>query len=49
MKNVALAAVIGILTAGSLAIAPSAKADIDMECHPGCWGAIAASQKAIAR
>lgn len=45
MKTVALAAVIGILTAvaGSLVIAPPAKADIDMECHPGCWGAIAAS------
>jgi hypothetical protein len=44
MRNVGLAAVIGVLVAaGSLAAAPVARADIDLECHPGCWGAIAAS------
>jgi len=42
--NVALAAAIGVLVAaGSLVAAPVAKADIDFECKPGCWGAIAAS------
>jgi hypothetical protein len=42
MRNVALAAVIGLLfAAGSLVAAPVARAD----CNPfeGCWGAIAAS------
>jgi hypothetical protein len=29
--------------AASLVDAPVAKADIDFECKPGCWGAIAAS------
>jgi len=24
--------------------APAAKADVSIECHPGCWGAIATSQ-----
>jgi len=44
MRNVALAAVIGVLVAaGSLVAAPVAKADIDFECKPGCWGAAAAS------
>jgi len=44
MRNVGSAAVIGVLVAaGSLMGAPAAKADIDMECTPGCWGAIAAS------
>ena len=43
-NDVALAAVIGVLVAaGSLVAAPAAKADIDFECKPGCWGAIAAS------
>jgi hypothetical protein len=43
-RNVALAAVIGVLVAaGSLVAAAVAKADIDFECEPGCWGAIAAS------
>ena len=43
-RNVALAAVIGVLVAaGSLVAAPVAKADIDFQCKPGCWGAIAAS------
>ena len=43
-RNVALAAAIGVLAAaGSLVAAPVAKADIDFECKPGCWGAIAAS------
>ena len=43
-RNVALSAVIGVLiAAGSLVAAPVAKADIDFECKPGCWGAIAAS------
>ena len=43
MRNVALAAVTGLLVAaGSLAAAPVARAD---HCNPfeGCWGAIAAS------
>jgi hypothetical protein len=44
MRNVAPATVIGVLVAaGSLVAAPVAKADIDFECRPGCWGAIAAS------
>jgi hypothetical protein len=43
-RNVALAAAIGVLAAaGSLVAAPTGKADIDFECKPGCWGAIAAS------
>ena len=43
-RNVALSAVIGVLVAaGSLVAALVAKADIDFECKPGCWGAIAAS------
>jgi hypothetical protein len=43
-RNVALAAVIGVLVAaGSLVAAPVAKADVEFECTPGCWGAIAAS------
>ena len=43
-RNVALAAVIGVLVAaGSVVAAPVAKADIEFECTPGCWGAIAAS------
>ncbi|MGO9926294.1 MAG: DUF4189 domain-containing protein [Mycobacterium sp.] len=44
MRNVAPAAVVGVLAAaGSLVAAPVAKADIDFACRPGCWGAIAAS------
>ena len=44
IRNVGLAAGIGILvSAGSLVAAPVAKADIDFECKPGCWGAAAAS------
>ncbi len=44
MRNIALAALIGVLVgAGSLLAAPAAKADIDFYCRPGCWGAIAAS------
>jgi len=40
--NVGLAAGIGVLVAaGSLVAAPVAKADIDFECKPGCWGAAA--------
>jgi hypothetical protein len=43
-RDVALAAVIGVLVAaGSVVAAPVAKADIEFECTPGCWGAIAAS------
>jgi hypothetical protein len=46
-RNVALAAVIGVLVAaGSLVAAPVVKADIDFECKPGCWGAAAASTSA---
>jgi len=41
-RTIALAAVIGVLVAaGSMVAAPVAKADIDFECKPGCWGAIA--------
>jgi hypothetical protein len=44
MRNVVLGAVIGVLAAaGPIAVTPAAKADIPLECHPGCWGAIAAS------
>ncbi|MGO9154147.1 DUF4189 domain-containing protein [Mycobacterium sp.] len=44
MRKVGLAAVIGVgVAAGSMVAAPVAKADISLECHPGCWGAIAAS------
>jgi hypothetical protein len=44
MRNVVLAALIGVLVvAGSPLAAPVARADIGLECHPGCWGAIAAS------
>src|SRR5262245_57906056 len=32
-----------VVAAGSLVAAPVAKADIDFECRPGCWGAAAAS------
>jgi hypothetical protein len=34
---------LSLVGAGSLVAAPVAKADIDFECKPGCWGAIAAS------
>ena len=34
---------LSLFAAGSLAAAPVAKADIDFECKPGCWGALAAS------
>jgi Domain of unknown function (DUF4189) len=44
MRNVALPAGMAVLVAaGSLAAAPAARADIDFECKPGCWGAAAAS------
>jgi hypothetical protein len=45
-KILALALLSGGLSlyvAGSLVAAPVAKADIDFECRPGCWGALAAS------
>ncbi|MUL63166.1 hypothetical protein BOO86_01705 [Mycobacterium sp. CBMA 234] len=32
-----------LLFVGMTLTAPNAKADIDFECKPGCWGAIAAS------
>jgi hypothetical protein len=32
-----------LFTAGSLVAAPVVNADIDFECKPGCWGALAAS------
>ncbi|MDR3658948.1 MAG: DUF4189 domain-containing protein [Mycobacterium sp.] len=32
-----------LIGAGSPVAVPAAKADIDFECKPGCWGAIAAS------
>jgi Domain of unknown function (DUF4189) len=34
---------LSLLAAGSLMTAPVTKADIDFECKPGCWGALAAS------
>jgi hypothetical protein len=34
---------LSLIGAGSLVAAPVAKADIDFECKPGCWGAIATS------
>jgi Domain of unknown function (DUF4189) len=44
MRIVVLAAVTGLVVAAGLLVgAPAANADIDMECTPGCWGAIAAS------
>lgn len=44
MKNVVLATAIGVLVAaGSTLAAPAAEADIDFECKPGCWGALATS------
>jgi hypothetical protein len=44
IRNVGLAAGVGVLVAaGSLVGAPPAGADLDFECKPGCWGAIAAS------
>jgi hypothetical protein len=33
----------GLVVAGSVVAAPTANADIDFECKPGCWGAAAAS------
>lgn len=41
MRNVVLAAAIGVLVAAGSLVAPAAHADIPLECHPGCWGAIA--------
>jgi hypothetical protein len=32
-----------VVAGGSLVAAPAARADIDFECKPGCWGAAAAS------
>jgi hypothetical protein len=32
-----------VVAGGSLVTAPAARADIDFECKPGCWGAAAAS------
>ncbi|OBJ09698.1 DUF4189 domain-containing protein [Mycobacterium sp. 1465703.0] len=44
MRNVALAAVTGLLVAAVPVVAtPRAAADISLYCRPGCWGAIAAS------
>jgi hypothetical protein len=34
---------LSLFVSGSLVAAPVAKADIDFECRPGCWGALAAS------
>ena len=41
LNKPAIAAV--LIAAGPLVAAPVAKADIDFECKPGCWGAAAAS------
>ena len=38
-----LSAGLGLVAAGSLVAAPVANADLDFECRPGCWGALAAS------
>jgi hypothetical protein len=32
-----------LVAAGSLLAAPVANADLDFECRPGCWGALATS------
>lgn len=32
-----------LLVGGMTAVMPAATADVDFECKPGCWGAIAAS------
>jgi hypothetical protein len=32
-----------VVAGGSLVTSPIARADIDFECKPGCWGAAAAS------
>jgi Domain of unknown function (DUF4189) len=34
---------LSLFAAGSLVAAPVANADLDFECRPGCWGALAAS------
>jgi hypothetical protein len=34
---------LSVFAAGSLVAAPVANADLDFECRPGCWGALAAS------
>ena len=43
MKSIGLVTAIGVVAAGLLVAAPVAKADISLQCRPGCWGAIAAS------
>jgi hypothetical protein len=44
LRVVVLAAAVSLaVTAGSLLAASVATADIDFECTPGCWGAVAAS------
>ena len=47
LNKIAAAALVSValslFTAGSLVAGPMAKADIDFECKPGCWGALAAS------
>lgn len=45
MKNLALAALTGLLVVAAVPVlaAPRAGADISLYCRPGCWGAIAAS------
>ena len=43
-RTVAVAAAIGLfIAAGCIVTSPVANADIDFECTPGCWGAVAAS------
>jgi hypothetical protein len=34
---------VGVLLTGALVASPTAHADIEFECKPGCWGAAAAS------
>jgi hypothetical protein len=43
MARVLLFGGLSLIGAGTLIVAPVAKADIDFECKPGCWGAAAAS------
>jgi uncharacterized protein DUF4189 len=38
-----LCGVLAVAGVGTLVAAPAARADLEFECRPGCWGAIAAS------
>jgi Domain of unknown function (DUF4189) len=43
IAGVLLSGGLGLFAAASLVAAPVAQADLDFECRPGCWGALAAS------